>query len=521
MQENKPIKIDLTLTIIDTLLSNRKIYPDIDKLYEENKYEAYKLAKETHYYTCQYIKTRTIERLVYSRKILGLLCIDGMNEDLQSDNVQQSIIMQLINKGWKNIYYEVKNSSKPINVREITLKYSAKSNPTSEEFNAMITVMSLTAKYYNKEIEKEDIYRIYIETIINLNKFHLDKGCKYKFDYSKVEDNDKRIAKKLKNRIFDKYGRLKNYDDITNITVRDSKNNDKLDEIDKKMLYYKNIILEKYIVFDDIEMIEIKEKDIEELCYLYYSIYKNFNVDKAFVYVIEGLYINALGNDLVNTKEYYTNNNKETMYIDLEGYRKECEILKDNNDTLTRDNTRLKNEIDRLKSDYKDSIERENIELKNKIKELESRLLDTEAKHKDKLKELYELREVVFDSGNSDNDSSLVNDMGIKNVKLPPASIVIVGGNINWQIKIKEWLVKNGLNKNYIVLDGKNDSFDLGLLKNKDLVIFNVSGMCHSMYYKIRNECRIRGIEYRFLVNKVNIEWSLKEIDGIVRELEL
>lgn len=64
--------------------------------------------------------------------------------------------------------------------------------------------------------------------------------------------------------------------------------------------------------------IDITVKEIDELCYLYFLIYKNQNAEQAFLYVAENLYFNTLGGDLKNTKQYFVKNNKETLYLNIE-----------------------------------------------------------------------------------------------------------------------------------------------------------------------------------------------------------
>jgi hypothetical protein len=44
-------------------------------------------------------------------------------------------------------------------------------------------------------------------------------------------------------RIFDRYSKIKNYDDVTNIIIRNNENNDRLDELDKSISYLQTLRL--------------------------------------------------------------------------------------------------------------------------------------------------------------------------------------------------------------------------------------------------------------------------------------
>lgn len=474
-------ELDMTLFTIDALLSNEKLHKDINKIYEKNKYKAYKLAKDTVYYNNDYMNMHTIEKLILSRRILGLIALD------HEENTNN--IISLLEKGWGNIAFLIRNK-KEVDLSEIVQKY--------KYMDSIIvgTVVLLLVYYYKKEVMQNENTMFFIEQIQALSNHHIKHFKKFTFD--KLTKEKKNIAKKIRTRIFEKYGVIKNLDDINVLICEHC-----LPEVLEKVLYYKQILIEKFLLLDDLMNIDIAVKEIDELCYLYFLIYKNQNAEQAFLYVAENLYFNTLGGDLKNTKQYFVKNNKETLYLNIEELELKNKEYEAENMNLENENKRLTIENNRLENSYKENIERENIELKNEIEKLKS-IIDQQ---KEDMTELYELREQVFQESIED-----VGHSEEKKVELPDANVLIVGGVKTWRDKLKVELPES-----FKVVNGKNENIDVSIVSNTDLILFNTIGMNHTTFYKIRNEAIKKNTKYKYLKNKTNIGFVKEEIYNILK----
>ncbi len=64
--------------------------------------------------------------------------------------------------------------------------------------------------------------------------------------------------------------------------------------------------------------------------------------------------------------------------------------------------------------------------------------------------------------------------------KLKGLKVLVIGGHVNWQNKLKEIYPEFS----YIASDNVN--FSVGMLKTADLVFFNILHCSHTLYYKVK-----------------------------------
>ena len=126
-------------------------------------------------------------------------------------------------------------------------------------------------------------------------------------------------------------------------------------------------------------------------------------------------------------------------------------------------------EIERLKAEL-EKQKQINQELTKNIELLQQINKDLENK----------LDEFDTSSDNNEEIESLVPNKDIQD-KLKSLNILIMGGHQIWQNKLKE------LYPYFNYIDSENVNFDINIVRNADIVLFNTLHCSHSLYYKMKN----------------------------------
>ena len=90
--------------------------------------------------------------------------------------------------------------------------------------------------------------------------------------------------------------------------------------------------------------------------------------------------------------------------------------------------------------------------------------------------------------------------------------IVVIGGHINWQKKMK------AMYPDMIIIDGHLANVDIAMFKNADLVLFNTANMSHKLYYKLIDAFRSNGIVYDYLGRITNSALLEQEIAYLIEK---
>ena len=125
-------------------------------------------------------------------------------------------------------------------------------------------------------------------------------------------------------------------------------------------------------------------------------------------------------------------------------------------------------------------------------------------------KEVIALRNFMF---NQKVDESYIPDC-TRIDQLDTIRGLIIGGHINWQNKIKEYLptwkiIKAGVN-----------NLDSDIIQRCDVVIFNAGHLNHSLYYKVIDLVRNSNIQIGYITS-TNIINTLREIADICERVSL
>lgn len=484
------MELNLLLFFIEVIAHNKVIEEDINRIYEKYKYDAYRLAKESKLYNHPIICQGSIKTEVLSKRLLGLMLLSEKGEDEELIND----ILKLIKKGWKGIYNFI-SSQKKISLETILRKF-AKPSFTDDEFNAIPIISLILAANLEKEITQDDTYNFILNNLYQRQQ-HYDEGIT-RFSYEDLSPKEQQKAKNIKNRIFDSYGKI-----TYPWQVMELEGNKELELFREAILF---LFDTEEIMFTSIlKDLPFSQKDLEEITSIYFTVFRNQNLEKSSKFFITGLFIKMLLKAYKNVKNYYFENNKETLFLELEGYEKEIEKLKVECTSLKKENEELKKEIQRLKGQYKESIELENISLKKEINELNEKVNDLKRQEK----ELYSLREYIF---TSETSTTVSDEITLdEEMKIPNVPMVIIGGHENLRNKLREELPSN-----VKVLDGTNENFDTKLLEGVEYVFFKTDYMNHGTYYKaigaIRNMDNIK-INY---IKSTNIDFIKKEIKEVI-----
>ena len=474
-------RIDITLFIVESIISKPGIKKDIDVLYEENRFKAYDLAKKNKYYNHPILKEGGIEREVYAKRTLGLVLLSEKDR-----KVHDKLIKILINS-WKGLYRFIENKD-AVDLEEIFNNFCS-SSMTDEEFNGIFTITLFFSNLLDKSIVPRKLVNALLSSyIMRIEYYEKDKS---RFHYSNIR-NDKVLYNKaisIKERFCETFG------DIKYIHEMFSKAKD---EDLKYFVEFLSMIFDtENISFTSMfgQKMKIKREDIIELAALYFLINRNQDRVESAKFIIFGLYLKYTIKAYKEIKDFYFKNNKETMYYSLEEKDKQIRALEDTNKFLKYKLEALEAENKNLKSQYKDTIEKENILLHQEIVKLKKEI---EELKKDK-EELVELRKLIFTSKEEV-------DLKPKDREVPQINALIAGGHNNWHDKLKEVLPST-----FKYIQGDDHGFDVNILNNIDYCFICTKFMNHAFYYKLINKCRALNIKM-YYINFTSPEYVREEI---------
>lgn len=485
MTTNKDVYIDFTPFLVEALVSNKKIEDDINKLYEKNKFRAYELAKNSEYYNHVILCDGGIKREINAKRALGLLLLSQEDESIAKE------IMKLFKKGWKGIYRYIETRDY-IDFKELLETY-AHSDMFDDVFNSYVTVGIFIAYELDKEMGPTDFISYAINSMqMRIKHYQSD----YRFSYESLK-KDKDLFEKaisIKNRFYETYGQIKYFHELYSPFIKKNYP-DMLHFTDTVSLIFdsENVMLESMLDND----YKFLEKDIIELAAIYYMLYKNQNRENSAKFIIFGLYLKYTIKSYKSIKDYYFENNKETLYYELQNYDKKINELENENKALRAKMSYLESENQRLKKEYKESIEKENILLKRENEKFRNIINELE---KDK-KELLVLRESLF---NRDNEEKI--EEVTEKIDIPNIDAIVVGGHSNWHEKLKEVLPSS-----FKYIEGDDEAFDINILNNVTHVFIYNKYMSHGFYYKLINKLRNTNINFYF-INFTSPEYVKKEI---------
>lgn len=461
-------EFNLTPFLAEALSFPTFIRKDIDKIYAKNKYTYYEHAKKCEFYDCPISLELSLIREEYYKKIIGLL------EYSQAANAEDSIgsdIFSLFKKGFKKTYQYFKNIDMVDFKEYMRSQCKHLEKISDDEINANLCAALFFAINLvpDESIENADI--VYSTFIM-------------RWQHSLGE---RRIS-------------------LNNLTKEDDVEIKNLKSTLPKYILNYVLMAEPTSVFDYlydferlsylslIQDLDLGEKDLKEILYVYNMINKRSQMNVSLMdYTIPALHIKMLIKAYKKVKEMYFLNNKETMFVEFGNLEHELKKKKMELNTEHAKYEELKNS----ENNYIKSLQDENKVLNKKIQQLQDQISQMNSDSN----EVIALRNFIFTLEQESFESN-VTELSYSE-ELNKLNGVIIGGHPNWQNKMKEVLTWT-----YISPD---ISINEDLIKNADVVIFNVSYLSHSLYYKAIDIIKENNIRMSY-IKSTNIRYAISEI---------
>lgn len=462
--------LNLIPFVVEALGSNKTIYKDIDNLYQRHKYEFYKAAKESEWYEHPIFKEGSLLQEEYCKKVLGILIADIDDETVYQD------FMKLVQKGYRWTYEYVK-SRFSIDVDEYLKAFTKKYHGAVDDKGIGIELHFCILLFLSLNMQKKVVENGSHQRFINLLYTRLQHSTgdeKIRMSYDRLKPEDIERVQKLKQKLFKEYGKIRNFDELLAKQFDGSKK-----DMFTFLFDFEN--LSSVSIFRDLKF---TERDIDEILCLYTVIREDneLDVDEALNFLIPCIYIKYLIKAYKQVKEMYFRNNKETMFVELEGMEKDLQRTKEKLESTQRGLS----EAEKIHG----LLEKENERLKAELAEAQRNR-----------EELNSLREFLFSLDRQEEyQAEKVEFEMLKNYKA-----VVIGGHEKWQQRMKEHL------PNFIFLHTDQLNFDFKLLDGVDTVFIYPNYLNHAMYYRIMSAIEGKRVKIVYL-NQQNDEITLKHI---------
>ena len=469
------IEVSILPFLAETFSTNKKVYKNIDKIYNTNKIYFIQIAKKDIYYNHPIAQEGNIEQEYYFKKSLGIL-----NVAKQDKNIAEQVI-NICKKGWKYVYTYIQqhNNIKPsIFLDRYIKKNKGLDNITDDELNSNIVILLFLAQQLEKSVDESDeLYQEAIKGYI-LRIQNYEKENRISINYLSKEKLKelRRLELKIKNE-----DKIQIYPSSYRFSPNQYNglqiNVDTMSQKDKYFNAFDYIFdLENISLISIVGKNYLKSKDIQELIFCYTQFFRKDTKEKIYnesidynellKYIYPAIQIRYLCREYKKAKKYFFQNFDEQLYEEIS----------------KTENEKLKLELEKLKC-------------KNK------RLTQKLDKSCHNRNELIALREFVF---NLDIETPIV-EKSINYNDLNEYKGVVIGGHNSWQNKMKEVLTK------WKFISVETINFDENILKNNDYIFINIGYMSHAMYYKVISI--LDKIDKKiFFINNQNIDLCLNEI---------
>jgi len=478
------MEVDLMPFICEAFASNQSVHTMIEDIYEENRVEYYQLAKSSTWYNHEIITSQSILKEIVMKRALGIL---GKGE---TDK-----ILEIAKKGWRQIY-DVVRQQDIIKVSEIMLKLlpigkkQQLDKLTNDEFNSYVIIPILLGTILEKKMDTDD--EMYV-VALNVCVMRLMYG-KYKFSFKTLTPEDKKRVRDFKENVYAE-AKVNRYW-ISHATTA----------LDEMYTYTTGLCylfdtegLSTSIIEDEI----LSERDINEILAAYFVTADNRNRIEGSKFLAAGHIVKALLRSYKRLKEEHFKTNKETLYLELDTAQHETKaarsenkrlqwIIKDKNKEIESLRKQVSLEYGRATTEYREEIKRmqkENTEMKQKLEQLSI--------------DLKEYEKIIFTQQEDVED--------FPDIDLSSVRGVVVGGHENWHSKMRTVLPDNW---RFIHPD---DSYDLNVISNADMVFFYVDYLSHMVFSNIIAETRRRNIPVGYL-KQTNEQECLREIKRIASQ---
>lgn len=459
------------------LAQAKHIRKNIDEVYSAKKEEYYSLAQKSEFYSSVIAKETSLLTEEYYKKCLGI--IEHYNVSRSEDAYLK--LYNLFKRAYRKTYTYFKNKkNEDWDLKEYSLDMRSyfstiDDNELNDNFTAAIFFTGGTAKNTNDII-----------VIMEGRWAHYCGNKRISLDSipDKYRAECDRLYASLPPNIIER--------ELTETRDHSIKAIDFL--FDFESLSSSSIFRE----------IEFGKRDLKETVLAYVADKSSLGDKISFDdYIVPAIYIKSMCKAYNLVKNTYFQNNKETMYAEIEVIKKDLSAAREE---LKKEAESNKKAINKITEDNKRLLE-DNSVLQRRIKDLEGQLQHSKAIEK----EVYALREYVFFS-NKDDRIIEAKDENIVDLKqLNAVRGTIIGGHPNWQNKIKELL------PNWRIVPAGINTLDANLVVNSEIVVFITSYLNHSLYEKAIEVARNADCKIGYISN-TNSDIALADLTRICME---
>ncbi|CAH2717429.1 hypothetical protein BACCIP111895_04621 [Neobacillus rhizosphaerae] len=241
-----------------------------------------------------------------------------------------------------------------------------------------------------------------------------------------------------------------------------------------------------------------RDLDMVFLELLYAKKYNHITKDEQDLFFMTCLYLKCLSSHYRETKLLYLDQSKQDYYLEMKS--KETRIIEGEVDLLRRQqqwqltNKRQQKDIEGLTQELREAQAR--------IRQLENQIENME----DYTHEVHALRNFVYWEEQADNNFDRVPSLKTMTEFIQSKRIVIFGGYLNWQQKLKELL------PTVEFVDVNEMNRDITRIHRVDAVFINTTVFAHAFYKKIMKELSKTETPLFYLNGQSNIEKTTLEI---------
>lgn len=496
-------KVDLKIMIVEALATTNKtkVENKINKVYESNKLEAYKIAKESNLYNHQMITDGSIHREILSKRILGIILLAEKKEEISGE------LEKIIKLGWSKIctyLVKLKKTNKPLEfeaLQKFIVRNDEKLISNADEINAMIAIAYFLAINLELEIKRTELLEVVETALYNRLQFY-EENCPHRYSNETIEKEVKEKATKLLQRIEMKYGEIyfETLDGLLSLCENREKEYEEI-RIETSRISF--MFDASKCMASNMFKNEISKQMKIDILNIYIIINRNSNTTKAAQFLINGIIHKKLIDGYREVKEYFFKNNKETLFLELEKRDQKIEEQAAENKSYKTQNQELETKNSKLKKEYKMGLEQENEKLKKALKETK----ETQKTIEEMNREIAELKSALYaeESAPKKADQEPLNE---KVLKINNKKGIIIGGHQNWHNQLKEYI-----DYDYVL---EANQHLLNHIEEYDVVLFKTSYLNHPTYLKVIEKVRRTTPIFGYIKHN-NIKLCIEEIEKLIK----
>lgn len=500
--------LELLCVVLGT---NPRLTKEIDKLYNKNKWEYYKVGK-TSFEDSILFGRMTLVKDDYIRKTAGIIMYEFERESSDA-------MFTLIKKGYKSLFFYVQ-TRKSISLDDYYFSYVKKNGGLEKikELDLMneCIVLQCFAPLLGKKVKHDSpvgdlinshIFKLYYDAKAKDPSFYMtyfkdsySQIGKYYEKYNLPKKNNLDIMLFMENEILKVVdSRIMKYPDnsVSMDILRTVRQKVFTEGIFKHLGSYSAIL--KTSGYDEDTFFQdftLSKSDMELILTELATSKKENNlneeeVDQLFIAII---FIRAILHEYTKAKEYALETQQDSFYEEVV---KQSEKLQEKEQQLLRKESDYKKE----QASHSAKIVRQQSlidSLGKEVKQLKSKQVEVESNQK----ELIALRAFAFRSSKHVNYSDVVED---PISKLKGVKGAVFGGHVNWHNKLKLKL------SHFRFISPESLNLDFSFVRNLDVAYVNTSYANHALYRKLMKELERCDTQLVFL-DTTNDDITYKEM---------